>query len=114
MRNQALKTRASVSNHQTNDEMKIEEEQITFQEMIIDSNENSIRECYVRIERLHTKDLPELYESASIMDSNKCNLHVDHGQQFDKNNGNIKITVPNAKIDYVKIHGKVNFLTQSL
>lgn len=87
-------------NQQTNDKMN--------REMINDSNENSIRECYVRIKRLHTKDLPELYESVSTIDSNKCNLYVDPGPRIDENHGNIQTIVPNAKTHNVKIHGKVN------
>lgn len=60
------------------DEIKIEEEQIMVQEIIIDTSE-AIRDCYVRIERLEQKDLPD-----------EC--HVDLGGKFDERNADTEIT----------------------
>lgn len=79
-----------LNNPQFYDEIKIEEEQIMFQETITDSD-TAIRECYVRIERLELKYLPKVYASADMIDFKEC--YVNLGRQVHNKKTNTKIPI---------------------
>lgn len=87
------------------DEIKIEEEQIMSQDMILNSEtlKASTRECSVRIKRLELKDLPDEHESTPVIELTDCLLHLE--RQNDVTN-EVKI-IKNPKQNSKEIPGQI-------